>query len=133
MDASTRAGGGATVVVVDDEPDVRDLMVEIVASQGHRVLTAASADEAVSVVESSGPVDLVIADVFIPGAPIRELRDQLRRLRPGVRILYVSGHDDAEIVRQTGASPTSLLRKPFSVSTFLTKVREALAAAPDPS
>jgi DNA-binding NtrC family response regulator len=131
MAPSTPAAGGATIVVVDDEPDVRDLMVEIVASQGHRVLTAASTDEALAVVERSGPVDLVIADVFIPGAPIRELRDQLRRLRPGVRILYVSGHDDTEIVRQTGASAAALLRKPFSVSMFLSKVRDALAASPD--
>jgi DNA-binding NtrC family response regulator len=133
MKTSTPDGGGATIVVVDDEPDVRDLMVEIIASQGHQVLTAATADEAVAVVENAKTVDLVIADVFIPGAPIRELQERLRRLRPDLRILYVSGHDDAEIARQTGAEPAALLRKPFSVSTLLTKVREALAVPHDPA
>jgi DNA-binding NtrC family response regulator len=133
MEQSKSGRRGATLVVVDDEPDVRDLIVEILASQGHRVLTAATADEAVAVVGTTDPIDLVIADVFIPGASIRELQERLWRLRPGLRMLYVSGHDDAEIARQTGAVEASLLRKPFSVSVLLSKVRDALAAPTDPS
>jgi CheY-like chemotaxis protein len=120
--------GTETILVIEDDAELRDLVREILEMQGYAVLEAHDAEEALAIAaRHAGPIDLVIADVFTPGMGPREVVDALRRDRPGIKVLYVSGHADDEIRRRTGFEG-ALLRKPFAVRVLGRKVREVLDA-----
>jgi CheY-like chemotaxis protein len=116
-----------TVLVVEDEPELRELVSEVLQLQGYTVLEARSAEDGLAVAEHhAGRIDLVITDVFMPGMAPRPFVEALRRTRPDAKVMYVSGHSDDEIVRRAGEVEGVLLRKPFSIGTLATKVREVL-------
>jgi two-component system cell cycle sensor histidine kinase/response regulator CckA len=121
--------GATTILVVEDQPDVQDLVGEILELHGYTVLRARTADEAAGLAARHvGTIDLVITDVFTPGMGPRELVADLRRARPSVMVLYVSGHSDDEIARRAGPLDGTLLRKPFAVGVLTERVRAVLAA-----
>ena len=125
--AATPLEGSETVLLVEDEGELRELVREILELHGYRVLAARTADEAAATAaRHAGPIQLVITDVFTPGMGPRELVPELRRRRPGIKVLYVSGHADEEIARRTGPFSGALLRKPFAVGALARKVREIL-------
>ncbi len=81
-----------TILLVDDESDVRDLARDILTAKGYRVLEAGGGEEAVRVVQSHGePIDLLLTDVVMPGMSGPELAAQLRGQRPEMMVLYMSG------------------------------------------
>ena len=113
----------ATVLVVDDEPLVRDLVTTALERDGYVVLAAASADEALARDrDHAGPIDLVLTDVAMPGLRGPELVALLGARRPGLRPLYMSGYVGGET-----PSATPLLAKPFGLAALHRAVREALA------
>ena len=126
----SNAGAGEAILLAEDEPVIRSLLVEILERAGYRVLTTGGGPEALSVAASHrGEIRLLVTDVVMPGMDGRELAEELAAALPGVRVLFISGYATDEVSRR-GVLPvdTPFLRKPFSPRELLRKVREILEA-----
>jgi signal transduction histidine kinase/CheY-like chemotaxis protein len=116
----------ATVLVAEDEDGVRQLAVEALERRGYRVLAARSGVEALTIAGAhEGTIHLLISDVVMPGMKGPELAERLRAMRPGIRILLMSGYA-ADVVTPTDLKEAALLTKPFAPATLLKAVRNAL-------
>jgi PAS domain S-box-containing protein len=124
--------GTETILLVEDEAVVRDLVCEILRESGYVVLSANSgADAMETTAEHIKPIDLLITDVVMPEMSGPELANILRRARGEMRVLYMSGYtDDAVLVRQGLPENSAFIRKPYTPQQFLQKVRETLDATP---
>jgi signal transduction histidine kinase/CheY-like chemotaxis protein len=122
--------GTETVLVVEDESQVRDLTREILVAQGYQVLTAEDGVAALEVARShEGPIHLLMTDVVMPRMSGRALADQLRTNRPETRVLFTSGYTDDAIVHLGVLSEDMhFLAKPFELEALAQKVREVLDA-----
>jgi CheY-like chemotaxis protein len=122
------AAGEETVLVVEDERLVREVTVRVLARGGYRVLAASNATEALAAEASEqGPIHLLLTDVVMPGRDGRALAQEIRRRRPGIRVLFVSGYSD-EVISRRGVleEGTSLLAKPYRPGALLQQVRSVL-------
>jgi two-component system cell cycle sensor histidine kinase/response regulator CckA len=124
--------GTETILLVEDEAIVRDLVCEILRESGYVVLSAQSGTDAMKITgEQAKPIDLLITDVVMPEMSGPELANILRRARGEMSVLYMSGYtDDAVLVRQGLPENSAFIRKPYTPQQFLQKVRETLDAAP---
>src|SRR5271157_478831 len=124
--------GTETVLVVEDQPDVRKLTLAILESQGYRLLEAASGSEALALSELyPEPIHLLITDVVMPGMTGRELATRLSALRPSLKTLYTSGYTANAIGHEGALNPgEAYLPKPFSPAQLAAKVREVLSPSP---
>jgi two-component system, cell cycle sensor histidine kinase and response regulator CckA len=122
--------GTETVLLVEDEPEVRRLVERLLRMRGYSVLSCAGPAEAIAAAKSySGTVALLLTDVILPGMNGRELARVLAETRPGLRVLYMSGYTDAAITQQGILEPgTAFLSKPFAPDALARKVREVLEA-----
>lgn len=113
-----------TVLVVDDEAGIRDVAERILVRHGYDVILAATGDEARSLVgRHPGSIDLVLSDVIMPGCNGPELVDQLLVIRPGLRVLFMSGYTGSELAtRSSMGDGAPLLEKPFSEATLIAAV-----------
>ena len=120
--------GGETVLVAEDDGDVRSLVVQILKKQGYKVLEAANGEEAFMICEKhEGAIDLLVTDVVMPVMSGRELTDRLLLLQPKIKILYMSGYTDEAIVRHGVLEEgVNFFQKPFSMEALVLKVREVL-------
>jgi PAS domain S-box-containing protein len=120
--------GRETVLVVEDEEPLRELIRQVLEESGYTVLTASDGEEAIEVATASKiPFHLVITDVIMPKMGGPEAARSLEKLFPGVSILFMSGYTDAAIVRHgVLESGISFLEKPFTPDALLRKVREVL-------
>ena len=116
-----------SVLVVDDDPDVRGFIVATLEEQGYRVSEAAGGREGLSAIERETP-DLVILDFVMPGLSGAEVARQIRANRPDQPILFVSGYSETEAVKRT-APDSRLLAKPFRADALQKAVRSALTTA----
>ena len=120
--------GEETVLVVEDEDMIRDMVQRALTICGYSVLEATSGEDALQVNEQhDGRVHLVISDVMMPQMNGRELAERLEPLQPGVKVLYISGYTNDEVVRQ-GVLDESMafLQKPFGLENLARTVREIL-------
>jgi signal transduction histidine kinase/ActR/RegA family two-component response regulator len=126
------AGGTETILLVEDDPALRVLAERILTSYGYAVLVAPSGDEAKTLVEGyRDEIDLVLTDVVMPGIGGRSTAEQLTQLRPGLRVVFMSGYTDDEVVRRGIIDRSTVyLQKPFTPEQLGHKVRETLDAAP---
>jgi len=122
--------GSETLLLVEDEPPVRELTRDILIAQGYRVLTAMDGEGALQVAKGyEGPIHLLLADVVMPRLSGRALADQLRSSRPEMRVLFISGYtDDAIVHHGVLAEGTNFLSKPFGLEALARKVRSVLDA-----
>ena len=129
---ATVASGKETVLVVEDEQDVRGLVRFVLDMQGYRVLEAASGTEAVRVAaEFQGPIHLLLTDLVMSDFSGRELAECIRKSRPDIVVLYMSGYTEDEIVRRgVQDSRSEFLQKPFSPDALALKVHQVLDAGP---
>jgi two-component system, cell cycle sensor histidine kinase and response regulator CckA len=121
--------GSETVLLVEDEQEVRLLAHRLLSQQGYRVLEATNGVEALHVAQEHGgeKIHLLLTDVVMPQMGGKELADQLKILRPDIKVLYTSGYTDNAVVHQGVLNPgTHFLQKPFSLKTLSHKVREVL-------
>jgi CheY-like chemotaxis protein len=120
--------GRETILLVEDEDDVRALARELLERQGYRVLEASDGLQALGRYETEGDqIDLILSDVVMPRMSGRELVDRVRALRPDMRVLYMSGYTEDAILRHgVRDASTVLLGKPFAPADLLAKVREVL-------
>jgi signal transduction histidine kinase len=121
-------GRGETILLVEDEAAVRDLVEAALGDRGYRTLSAADAEEALRLErEHTGTIDLLITDVVMRGMRGPELAQRIRELRPTVRVLYMSGYPDNALGdRGILDGGTAFLQKPFKVSALGAKVAEVL-------
>ena len=116
---------GGMVLVVDDRPDVRSLVVAALELDGCRVLEAADGEEALRVAsEFEGPIDLLLTDLRMPNMDGRELSSRLKAARPAIRVLYMSANPDAAGAAET-PGPDYIL-KPFGKGSLIRAVRAAM-------
>jgi len=124
-------GGSETVLLVDDEPDVRMFLVDCLRSYGYTVIEAGSCEEALSVSwKLPGTIDLLVTDMLMPGMSGRQLAEALEAERPGLRVLLASGYS-AEQVRPAGLALDrfAFVQKPVSPLDLLSKVRRLLGTS----
>jgi len=122
--------GSETILIVEDEPVVRGLVLEILQRQGYRVLEAQDAAAARRICEGhAGTIDLLLTDVVMPRMNGRELAEALLGQRPAMRVLYMSGYtDDAVVLQGILHDGANFLEKPFRPDSLARKVREVLEA-----
>jgi two-component system cell cycle sensor histidine kinase/response regulator CckA len=127
-EASVASGGAETLLVVEDEPLMRELTVNILQKGGYMVLVAENGAEALRVLKSHpAPVALVVTDAIMPLMGGRELVEQLRLLRPDVCVLVVSGYSEEGYAAQSALpAGVEFLHKPFTARALLEKVRQSL-------
>jgi nitrogen-specific signal transduction histidine kinase len=120
--------GDETVLLVEDEPEVRDLAREILEASGYTVLQACDPQDALLIAERhGGPIHLLLTDVIMPRQSGRALAERLRPLRPELQVLFMSGYTNEAIVRHGVLEPGTLfIQKPFTPEGLGRKVREAL-------
>jgi CheY-like chemotaxis protein len=120
--------GTETILLVEDEAEVRRLAREILTRQGYLVLEAASGPEALRLwQERSGAVDMILTDVVMPQMSGPKLVERLKALCPDVRVVYMSGYTDDVIARHGIISAeTEFLQKPFTLDSLAAKVRSVL-------
>jgi two-component system, cell cycle sensor histidine kinase and response regulator CckA len=110
-----------TVLVVDDQDVVRDVIKMALESAGYTVLEAATPLEAIAIARDAHPIDLLVTDVVMPEMDAFELAGRITSEIPGVRILYTSGYTDA-------GAEGPFIQKPFTPSQLVEKVSSVLAA-----
>jgi CheY-like chemotaxis protein len=122
------ARGRETLLLVEDEPGLRELAQTVLASAGYRVLVASHPQEAVGICEKeAGPIHLMLTDVVMPGMSGRDLADHFAFSKPEMKVLYMSGYtDDAVVDHGVLKEGMNFLQKPFSPDVLLRKVREVL-------
>ena len=125
---SMKAVGLETVLVVEDQDEVRHLTVAVLEDCGYRVLSAANGQIALEVSErQERPIHLLITDAIMPGMSGRQLADRLRHTRPFTKVLYMSGYtDNVAAYRFEVDAGNGFLQKPFDPDSLAAKVRETL-------
>jgi two-component system, cell cycle sensor histidine kinase and response regulator CckA len=131
-DVQTLQHGTETVLLVEDEKGVRELAREYLEMTGYTVIQAENGHTALELaVQHSGTIDLLMTDVVMPGISGRELAERVKGIRPGVKVLYMSGYTDQAVVHHgILESDAVLLQKPFTLPTLAAKLREILTAEP---
>jgi PAS domain S-box-containing protein len=126
--------GGETVLVAEDEEGVRELLRKVLGDHGHPVLEARHGRDALMVADRyERPIDLLIADVVMPEIGGGELVERLQSQRPDLKVLYISGYTNDEIVRRgVRRTEAHFLQKPFTSEELMRKVRQVLDGARTP-
>jgi PAS domain S-box-containing protein len=121
--------GSGTVLIAEDEPLLRGIVARSLREAGYTILEAADGEEALALARKwDGPIDLVVTDVVMPRMSGHTLGQQLRRDRPGTRMLFISGFPDLEVVeRGLVAAGEPFLQKPFPPEALLRIVAEVMA------
>jgi two-component system cell cycle sensor histidine kinase/response regulator CckA len=125
---TTYTNGKETILLVEDEASLRKLTRQVLQSSGYTVLEASNGLEALVVAEQhEGAIDLVVTDVIMPWMSGPQMVSKLFRLRPSLKVLYVSGYTDSAIARQAiPEAQGTLLQKPFTPSALTLEIRKTL-------
>lgn len=123
------AGAGERILVVEDDPQVRMVIMEALQELGYRAQAVGDAVQALKIIVGDQPIDLLISDVGLPGMDGRELAEQARQQRPDLRILFITAYAQNAAVRSEFLSEgMDMIFKPFAVDAMAVKVREMLGA-----
>lgn len=123
------SGLGETVLVVEDDDQVRLLVVEVLSELGYKVVEVAEANSAIEVLQSGADIDLLITDVGLPGLNGRQLADMAREHRPCLPVLFVTGYAESAARRSEFLGPgMDMISKPFAVEVLASKIREAITS-----
>jgi PAS domain S-box-containing protein len=127
-EAPGEAERGETILVVEDDRDLRSYLSEVLRGLGYRIVTAANADAALAIVrKQAARIDLLLTDVVMPGMTGRELGRRAQELRPDLRILYMTGYSRNAVMhhgRLEGG--VDLIQKPISQTHLATRIRDVL-------
>ena len=124
---SVASGGrrhGARLLVVDDDPDVRLVTAEMLRASGYAVEVAGDSDEALAILEGDAGFDALLVDYVMPGMDGMSLTQHLRRERPALRVLLMTGY--AERLDSEEVDTPDIIRKPFDVATLSGRIERIL-------
>jgi PAS domain S-box-containing protein len=126
--APPRKGGGETILVVEDNPDVRRLVLRQLRDLGYEVIEAANGPQALTILDDGATIDLLFTDVVMPGGMTgRQLAEAAKTRRPNLKTLFTSGYTEDSILRLGKLDPgVRLLSKPYRKHELATRIREAL-------
>jgi PAS domain S-box-containing protein len=125
-----RSGESCTILLVEDEKQVRAVVERILLRDGYRVLVASGPSEALGICQQhEGTIGLLLTDVMMPQMSGRELADKILLARPDIRLLFMSGYTSDIVLSPVGATAAAFLQKPMTPTALIRKVREVLAAA----
>jgi PAS domain S-box-containing protein len=128
--APPRASQGERVLVVEDEPDVRMLVVDVLRELGYSVEVAADGAAALPFLEGGGRIDLLVTDVGLPGLNGRQVAEIARQHRPGLRVLFMTGYAGNALVRgEVLEDGMDMLTKPFTIDDLAQRVRGLIESA----
>jgi len=120
-------GQGETVMVVEDDPSVRMIILDVLEELGYRHLEAPDGQRALPILQSGERIDLLVTDVGLPNMNGRQLAEIARAARPGLKVLFVTGYAEKAAVRHGFLEPgMAMLMKPFALDALAMKVREML-------
>ena len=127
--AAPRARAGETVLVVDDEPTVRMLVTEVLADLGYTAIEAADGPAGLKVLRSDARIDLLVTDVGLPGGMNgRQVADAGRAVRPGLKVLFITGYAENAVVGNGHLDPgMHVMTKPFAMETLASRIKELIA------
>jgi signal transduction histidine kinase len=117
-------GGKETLLMVEDNPRVRKVTTALVRALGYEVLEAENAEKALALLEDCGPIDLLLTDVVLPGIYGDELASRVQKLRPEIRIVFMSAYIEGTTLPEAAEK----LQKPFGSAELATTLRRALDA-----
>jgi PAS domain S-box-containing protein len=125
---SVDQGDGETVLVIDDEPTVRMLIVEVLKENGYSAIEAADGPSGLRILQSDTRVDLLISDVGLPGGLNgRQIADAARQTRPNLKVLFITGYAENAAVGNGHLDPgMEIITKPFAIATLGAKIRELI-------
>jgi PAS domain S-box-containing protein len=127
-DAVVRPGAGQTLLVVEDDESVCEFVSLVLCAAGYTVLTAHDGDDAIRIAaEHAAPIDLLVTDIVMPNRNGRSLASELRRARPDLRVMYMSGYPGDTLERYESIPPNdTFLQKPFDRELLCDRVADAL-------
>jgi CheY-like chemotaxis protein len=122
------ACGGETLLLVEDDLDIQEVMREVLQECGYTVMIAGNGEEGLSIFEAhTSSIELVIADIMMPKMSGRQFQEQVRKRRPDIKVLIVSGYEEMDLQRRDLLDPrNAFLQKPFDLDVLLAKVRGLL-------
>ena len=122
--AAEHAATGETVLVVEDEPVVRGVIVEMLGEQGYRTLQAVDGPSGLSILRSHERIDLLVTDVGLPGMNGRQLADQARETRPDLKVLFITGYAESVAISDGFLQPgMEMVTKPFDLDNLSRRIR----------
>jgi CheY-like chemotaxis protein len=122
-----RAEDGDTVLVVEDEPVVRSLIVDVLKDLGYTALEAEDGPSGLKVLQTNQRVDLLVTDVGLPGMNGRQVADHARERRPGLRVLFMTGYAENAAVAQGFLDPgMEMITKPFAIEDLAGRIRRMI-------
>ncbi|MDQ3674470.1 MAG: response regulator [Gemmatimonadota bacterium] len=126
--AASPAAEPKTILLIDDEQSVRSIVMKILRRANYTVLEADGGESALALSEShAGKIDLVISDLYMPGLHGPAVAEKLSAARPGLKVLFISGYADNDVVGRTGVpAGSNFLQKPFSGQDLTAAVTAAL-------
>jgi len=120
-------GGNESILLVEDQADVRKIALMGLESHGYAVLAASDGLGALASIEDRPHLDILVTDVVMPGMSGRELAEKVRTLYPGIKVLYMSGYTEDAVIRHgILQEDVAFIRKPFTPNTLAIKVRQVL-------
>jgi two-component system cell cycle sensor histidine kinase/response regulator CckA len=127
-DLAAARKGTETVLVVEDQDGIRDIVGESLRRNGYKLLIAVDGDEALKMAGAyADPIHLLVTDLVMPNIGGRELAHRLTQLRPRMKVLYMSGYSEhAALSNEVADPPTDVLQKPFSLDALVRNVRSIL-------
>ena len=126
--AAPRASHGETVLVVDDEPSVRMLVMEVLEELGYAAIEAADGPAGLRVLQSDMRIDLLVTDVGLPGGMNgRQMADAARATRPALNVLFITGYAENAIIGNGHLEPgMHVLTKPFALETLAARIKDLI-------
>jgi hypothetical protein len=122
--AAEHAATGETVLVVEDEPVVRGVVLEMLGEQGYRTLQAVDGPSGLKILRSGARIDLLVTDVGLPGMNGRQLADQARETRPELKILFITGYAESVAIADGFLQPgMEMITKPFDLDNLSRRIR----------
>jgi PAS domain S-box-containing protein len=122
--AAEHAATGETVLVVEDEPVVRGVILEMLQDQGYRTLEAVDGPSGLRILRRDQRIDLLVTDVGLPGMNGRQLADQARETRPGLKILFITGYAESVAISDGFLQPgMEMITKPFELDNLARRIR----------
>jgi PAS domain S-box-containing protein len=127
--AAAPAQAGETVLVIEDEDSVRELVVEVLHDLGYRALEAGDGPTGLRILRSPERIDLLVSDIGLPGMNGRQVADAAREGRPDLKVLFITGYaENAAIAHGFLAPGMEMVTKPFAVDALAARIREMIGA-----